>query len=404
MARQRRRSPNGAGTITHRQDGRYQGRAYVETASGIRKRVSVYGRTWEEAHRNLIDLQSQEQRGVPLPDTDSTLGEYLAYWLAEEIAPHRRPKTYQGYESVVRVHLVPGLGNKRIRELRAQEVRVWLNRVREECQCCKHGWDANRLPPRCCDAGQCCEHKLSARMVQSIHAVLRNALEHAVREELITRNVAKLVKSPAPSYRTGKGLSPVQAKLVLKELRDHRLYALYVLALLLGMRRGELLGLRWSAVDLEKGTLTVVTNLQRVSGELRLVLPKTRSSERTIPLPALAVVALREHQERQAQERVTAGSGWKENGLVFPSRLGTPFEPDNLRRSWDPVRKRLGLDLRFHDLRHTCITLLLDLGTPVHIVQQIAGHSDHGVTMQVYAHASLDEQRKALGRLEGTLL
>ncbi|GLV78613.1 hypothetical protein Shyhy02_66130 [Streptomyces hygroscopicus subsp. hygroscopicus] len=218
-------------------------------------------------------------------------------------------------------------------------------------------------------------------MVQSIHAVL----------------------TPAPSYRTGKGLSPAQAKLVLKELRDHRLHALYVLALLLGMRRGELLGLRWSAVDLERGTLTVLTNLQRVGGELRLVLPKTRSSERTIPLPPLAVSALRAHQERQAQERAAAGMAWQENGLVFPSRIGTPYEPDNLRRSWDPVRKRLGLDLRFHDLRHTCITLLLDLGVPVHIVQQIAGHSDHGVTMQVYAHASLDEQRKAIGRLESRL-
>ncbi|MBI0299886.1 site-specific integrase [Streptomyces sp. PRKS01-29] len=403
MPPQRKRNPNGAGTIIKRTDGRYEGRAYVTTASGVRKRKSVYGMTWEEVHRKLIDLQSQDQKGVPLPDTDSTVGDYLAYWLAEEVAPNRRPKTYQGYESVVRVHLVPGLGGKKLRDLRAQEVRVWLNRVREECQCCKHGWDKERGKSQCCAVRRCCERKLSARMIQSIHAVLRNALEHAVREELIMRNVAKLVKTPAPSYRTGKGLSPAQAKLVLKELRDHRLHALYVLALLLGMRRGELLGLRWSAVDLERGTLTVLTNLQRVGGELRLVLPKTRSSERTIPLPPLAVSALRAHQERQAQERAAAGMAWQENGLVFPSRIGTPYEPDNLRRSWDPVRKRLGLDLRFHDLRHTCITLLLDLGVPVHVVQQIAGHSDHGVTMQVYAHASLDEQRKALGRLEDRL-
>lgn len=172
-------------------------------------------------------------------------------------------------------------------------------------------------------------------MIQSIHAVLRNALEHAVREELIMRNVAKLVKAPAPSYRTGKGLSPAQAKLVRKELRDHRLHVFYVLTLLLGMRRGELLGLRGSAVDLERGSLTVLTNLQRVEGELRLVLPKTRSSERTIPLPSLAVSALRAHQERQAQERAAAGMAWQEHGLAFPSRIGTPYEPDNLHRSWD---------------------------------------------------------------------
>ena len=94
---------------------------------------------------------------------------------------------------------------------------------------------------------------------------------------------------------------------------------------------------------------------------------------------------------------------WKENGLVFPSRIGTQYEPDNLRRSWEPVRRKFGLSHRFHDLRHTCITLLLDLGVPPHIVQQIAGHSDHGVTMQVYAHASLEEKRRALEKLSGEL-
>ncbi|MGW4811668.1 site-specific integrase [Kitasatospora cineracea] len=183
-------------------------------------------------------------------------------------------------------------------------------------------------------------------------------------------------------------------------MSGHRLHTLYVLALMLGMRRGELLGLRWSSVDLERGTLTVSTNLQRVDGELRLVLPKTLSSERTLPLPAPVLAALVDHRERQAVERAAADMDWQENDLVFPSRIGTPYEPDNLRRSWHAVRGRLGLDdLRFHDLRHTCITLLLDLGVPPHIVREIAGHSDVGVTMKVYAHASLAERLKALSRL-----
>ncbi|WP_328956059.1 site-specific integrase [Kitasatospora purpeofusca] len=395
-----KRNPNGAGSITLRKDGRYHGRAYVITTSGLRKRVSIYGKTWDEVHNALVELQADDINGIPLPDTDSNVGQYLNYWLAEEVLPNRRPKTYQGYESVARVHLIPGLGTKRLRDLRAQEVRVWLNRVRAECQCCKGGWDAQRPKPICCAAGECCKRLLSARMIQSVHAVLRNALEHAVREELIHKNVAKLVKVPAPDYRIGKGLTTAQAKLVLKELSGHRLHTLYVLALMLGMRRGELLGLRWSSVDLERGTLTVSTNLQRVDGELRLVLPKTLSSERTLPLPAPVLAALVAHRERQAVERAAAGMDWQENDLVFPSRIGTPYEPDNLRRSWHAVRGRLGLDdLRFHDLRHTCITLLLDLGVPPHIVREIAGHSDVGVTMKVYAHASLAERLKALSRL-----
>jgi integrase len=240
-------------------------------------------------------------------------------------------------------------------------------------------------------------------MIQFIHAVLRNALQHAVREELIMRNVAKLVQVTTPAYGRGQGLSAAMAKLVLKELRPHRLYALYVLAMTLGLRRGELLGLHWAAVDLDKGTLTVSTNLQRVGGELRIVPPKTRTSERTLPLPPLALEALREHGERQAQERAAAGERWKEHGLVFPSRIGTPYEPDNLRRSWGPVRRKFGLTHRFHDLRHTCVTLLLDLGVPPHVVMQIAGHSDVDVTMNVYAHASLEEKRRALERLSEAL-
>ncbi|WP_030547704.1 tyrosine recombinase XerC [Streptomyces albus] len=394
---------NGEGSITIRKDGTYHGRVYVTTTSGIRKRVSVYGKTRDEVREKITELQSQENKGIPVPDTNMRLEEYLTYWLATVVKVHRRPKTYQGYESVVRVHLVPGLGRKKIRTLRAAEVRTWLARLAAECQCCKHGWDKERPEPQCCAAGECCMTLLSRRMVQSIHAVLRNALQNAVREELIVRNVAQLVQVPTPSYDTGKGLSVADARLLLRESVEDRLHALYVLALVLGMRRGELLGLRWDAVDFDRETLTIERALQRVGGELRLVRPKTLASVRTVPLPPLVVKALGEHCERQAQERAAAGMGWKEHGLIFTSRIGTPLEPDNLRRSWDPLRKRLGLEIRFHDLRHSAVSLLLDLGVPPHIVRQIVGHSDIGVTMKVYAHASLDEQRKALRKLGDTL-
>jgi integrase len=163
------------------------------------------------------------------------------------------------------------------------------------------------------------------------------------------------------------------------------------------------LGLRWDAVDLDRETLIVERALQRVNGELRLVKPKTLASVRTVPLPPIIVKALTDHRERQAQERAAAGMEWKENGLIFTSRIGTPLEPDNLRRSWHPLRSRLGLEIRFHDLRHSAISLLLDLGVPPHIVRQIVGHSDIGVTMKIYGHASLDEQRKALRRFGDTL-
>ena len=180
----------------------------------------------------------------------------------------------------------------------------------------------------------------------------------------------------------------------------HRLSALYVLALYLGLRRGELLGLRWQDVDLDEAKLEVVHNLQRVSGALRLVPPKTEDSARTVPLPRVCVEALRAHRQRQAADRAQAWPDWEDHGLVFPSRRGTPMEPDNLRRSWGLIRQAAGLGpTRVHDLRHTCVTLLLDLGAPPHVVREIVGHSDIEVTMTIYAHVSLEEKRKALAKL-----
>ncbi|MFG1879378.1 tyrosine-type recombinase/integrase [Sphaerisporangium sp. NPDC049003] len=317
-----------------------------------------------------------------------------------------RPKTLQGYEGVVRRYLVPALGRRRLDKLNAAEVRQFITSLRNGCQCCQRGWDKARETPECCakKGGACCEYKIQARMVQSIHAVLRNALENAVREEVIARNVAKLVKVSPPKYKVNRGLTVAQAKAILKAARDHRLGALYVLAVCLGLRRGELHGLRWEDVDLEAGTLEVVQTLQRVGGRLQFVKPKTEDSERTVPLPPICLHALKEHRKHQFAERSNCWPDWEDHGLVFPSRRGTPMEPDNLRRSWGEIRGAADLgSVRLHDLRHTCVSLLLDLAVPPHIVREIVGHSDIDVTMKIYAHTSIDEKRKALGKLGDSL-
>jgi integrase len=179
---------------------------------------------------------------------------------------------------------------------------------------------------------------------------------------------------------------------------------LFVVAVYLGLRRGELLGLQWEHLDLEKETLQVVQTLQRVDGQLQLLPPKTRRSRRTVPLPPPVVEALKAHRVAQGKERLAAGADWQDTGMVFASAAGTPMEPDNLRRSWYRVRQVLPEPRpRFHDLRHTCVTLLLNEGVAPHIVQEIAGHSAIDVTMTIYAHTSLEEKRKAL-RLLGERL
>ncbi|WP_424536692.1 tyrosine-type recombinase/integrase [Sphaerisporangium viridialbum] len=397
---------NGEGTIAQRKDGRYEAKVFVPTTAGTVKRVSVYGKTREECHAKFIELKAQSDRGIPVAAESWTVGDYLAYWLEHVVRAERRPKTVQGYEGVIRRYLVPSLGRKRLDKLNAAEVRQFVTSLRNGCQCCQRGWDKARTLAECCAkrGGTCCQYTIQARMVQFIHAVLRNALENAVREEVIHRNVAKLVKISPPKYKVNRGLTVAQAKAILKAAKDHRLGALYVLAVCLGLRRGELLGLRWEDIDLETGTLEVIQTLQRVGGRLQFVKPKTEDSERTIPLPPICLNALKEHRRRQFAERSQCWPDWEDHGLVFPSRRGTPMEPDNLRRSWGEIRTAAGLGaVRLHDLRHTCVSLLLDLGVPPHIVREIVGHSDIEVTMTIYAHSSLDDKRTALGKLGDAL-
>lgn len=376
------RRANGEGTVYLRSDGRYAASAYVPTRSG-RKRRTVYGRTREEAAGKLSDLLTAARRGVPVAEKGWTVERYLTYWLTEIVQEECRPSTASAYRTIVERYITPRIGRKRLDTLGPQDVRKLLN----SCRDATVQVGAETRP-------------VSARTVQMVHAVLRNAISHAVREELVPRNVAKLVKVPAPHYDVGTGLSLAQARRLLSVVKDDRLSALYVLALATGLRRGELLGLRWQDLDLDGAELHVRQAVRRVDGELSFTEPKTRKSRRTIPLPGLVVTALRDHRRRQASERLSAGPEWRDTGLVFTTAYGTPIEPRNLNRHWYATRNRAGLPgVRLHDLRHTCVTLLLDAGVPPHIVQAIAGHSGIQVTMTIYAHAAQEEQRKALREL-----
>lgn len=401
--RRARRATNGEGSVYQRKDGMWIGAAYVVTTTGHRKRITVSSRSRDEARRQLTRKIADSDAGIPVAAETWTVEDYLTYWLEHVVKP-RRPKTYQGYEGIVRRYLVPELGRRKLHRLSAPEVKMMMTRVASTCRCCADGDDAARDAPICCAKGDCCGRTLSPRTVQFVHAVLRNALQNAVREEVIPRNVAKLVQVPSPQYRINRGLSFEQAQHLLTAAKADRLHALYVLALYYGMRRAELLGLRWVDLDFETGSLEIVQTLQRVDGALRFLPPKTATSARTIPLIPVVADALRQHRAGQNRERLAAGLGWTDSGLVFTSTVGTPLEPDNLRRSWYPLRKRIEAEgTRFHDLRHSCVTMLLALGVPPHIVQEIVGHADMSVTMGIYAHVSLDDKRAALGRLQERL-
>jgi integrase len=399
-ARQRRKkNANGTGGVYYREDGRWEAKTFVDTPDGRRKRISVYGGTEREVLDELGKLRDQQRRGIPVATTTMTVAEYTTYWLEQVAEPAIRRTTYATYEGDVRLHIVPGIGKRKLKTLQANDIRTWLTRLRTLCQCCAQGKDAGRKEPRCCamDQPKCCEDVLSSSSIRHILRVLRAALQDAVDEELLSRNVARLVQLRVTDDRKVRSFTRDEALRFLRAAEDHRLYALWAVALAMGLRRGEALGLAWADIDLEKAQLTVRQALHRVDGKLKLDRVKTEASVATLPIPVPLVAILREHRERQLEERFTAGSQWRDTGLVFTTAAGGYVEPRNVNRLFHQLCETAGVrQLRVHDLRHSCATLLFTMGVPPATVQRILRHSSISVTTNTYVEVIEAVQRDAL--------
>ncbi len=238
-----------------------------------------------------------------------------------------------------------------------------------------------------------------------MHAVLRRALEIAMRDELVVRNVARLVSPPRSQHDEVKPLTPVEARAFLEALRGHRLEALFALAMATGMRQSEILGLQWDAVDLERGELAVRRTLQRYDHGYHLDEPKTPRSARTLSLAPAVLEALRSHRVRQLEERLAAGPMWDESwGLAFCRADGYPLSGPVITKEFQQLLDEAGLrHLRFHDLRHGAATYLLHAGVPLRVTMEILGHSQIATTADLYGHVLEDAQRDAARRVASTL-
>ncbi|MEW1640155.1 tyrosine-type recombinase/integrase [Streptomyces sp. NPDC093801] len=398
----RKTRANGDGTIYQRKDGRWEAAGYVLAPGNTRKRVRVYGNTRAEATAKLTEKIATSNRGVPAPSAQGTVGAYLTYWL-ETVAVHRlRENTHTRYTACVRLYLIPGLGRKKLAKLTAKDVRTWLDQLRTRCQCCARGLDKQQ---RCCAVGTCCGKRLSALTLAYVHSVLKSALEHAVREEEIPRNVARNVRMGTPRPRRFEPLTAAEARQFLAATRGHRLHALFELALHTGLRKGELLGLRWEDLDLASGTASIRRTLQRTNtGGLTALPTKTHSSERRIALPTPCLRSLTLHRDKQRQEREAAGDAWQNSGYVFTRPDGAPIEGATLTRHFTALLRRAGLRrIRFHDLRHSAATLLLEQGVELVVIKELLGHAHIGVTATVYAHVRLRLQRQAIDTLSNAL-
>ncbi len=397
---------NGEGSIFPYRNG-FAAYVWVTKPDGKRQRKYVYGKTRDEVHDKWIKLHQQARQG-PVATRIPTLGDYLTYWLSEVVKPNLAPLTAATYETLVRLYIVPELGAKRLDRLDLRSVQTWINKVGRTCQCCAQGKDARRRSDtrRCCAIGKCCNSTPSPRTVKDLRTVLRSALSQAKTEELISRNVAALVKLPASRRRKGKAWTSEEARCFLESARSDRdpLYAAYVLILVLGLRKGEALGLAWEEVDLDAGELTVGWQLQRVGRQLLRRETKTESSDATLPLPDICVTSLRLRRAEEDEAKAAAGPAWQGSKLVFTTRYGTPVEPRNFNRSWDARIMKAGIrKITVHDGRRTCATLLVDLDVHPRQVMQILRHAEFSVTMEIYAQSSSKATRDALKRLGESL-
>ncbi|HWU10614.1 MAG TPA: tyrosine-type recombinase/integrase [Streptomyces sp.] len=403
-----KKNANNEGTIYQRKDGRWEGSAYVLTTDGTYKRRSVYGKSWDEAHEKLTKLKADSLSGLPVATNKMTIAEYLAYWLASVAKTKVRPTTYVNYESLVRNYVAPEFGKKKLVRLTARDIRAFLMKTAATCQCCAQEKDKKRPEHkrRCCALGKCCKKLPSDRTVRFLLVILRAALQHAVREDELPRNVARNVELSMGTKREIEPLTAAEGRRLLTTARKNRLWAAYELAVRIGLRRGELLGLRWSDVDLLGGVLTVRQALQRVGGELLIVAPKTQRSARRVALPAECVTALRAQRAQQIADQKAGVHNWKETGkgLVFTTKNGTPVEPRNLNRSFEALSARAGIrKVHFHDLRHTCASLLHEQGADARMIMEVLGHSSIRVTMDIYTFVRLDSQRSAFDRVGDAL-
>jgi len=233
------------------------------------------------------------------------------------------------------------------------------------------------------------EAGLAPRMVQLVHTTFHKALKQAVADGLVPRNVAEIVRGPRPVGKETRTLGPEQARALLNAAHGDRLKALYTLAVATGMRQGELLGLKWEDIDLEAGTLRVRRTLSTATGEgFDFSPPKTAKGRRSIKLPEPVLSSLRKHREAQLEERKRVAGLWEDHGLVFATQVGTPISrQDLITSSFKPLLRRASLpNIRFHDLRHTCATLLLGKGVHAKLVQELLGHATISVTLDTYSH------------------
>jgi integrase len=374
---------HGEGTIYHRQDGRWVASITLETG----KRKTFYGKTRKEVQEKLKIALREQQQGTLVTAPEQTVKQFLDDWLENSHKQNIRPRSHERYEQIVRLHIIPYIGKVQLQKLAPQQLKkLYADKLKEG---------------------------LSAITVTAIHNLLHRVLDDAVKWDLLARNVCDRVSPPRKEHREITPLTVEQIHQLLEAASGHPQEALFVLALHTGLRRGELLGLKWQDISFTEGTLQVRRILNRVPTKMVKEVgqryieaePKTKKSRRNIFLTESALDALKQHQSRQMDARLKAGAAWENHDYVFCTPLGRHLTPghDALVQLKKLLAKAGLPEIRFHDLRHSSASLLLSLGVHPKVVQELLGHTQISMTMDIYSHVLPTMQKEAMEKLNRKL-
>ena len=369
-----KRRANGEGNIRKRKDGRWEGRYTVghdpETGKAIIK--NVLGKTQAEVKEKLKKA-IEENVGIDYGRSKTyTAGNWLEVWYENYAKIKMRPSSYLNYRGYIENHIKPQLGKIPLNDLTTLHLQQFYKKLLAEGRV--ERIEAQKQPKG-----------LSAKTVRNIHQIISSALKLAVEQRLIARNPAEGCALPKAERKEMQTLPVEQLTSFLREAKDSGVYELYYLDLATGLRRGELLGLKWTDIDLDRGVLKIQRAISRQNGKVVEAPLKTKNAYRTLPLSADAIDVLK------AQKNKVGSSEW-----VFPSPTGGPMSPDSVLHMLQRVLKRAGLPrIRFHDLRHTFATLALQNGVDIKTVSGMLGHFSAGFTLDTYAHVTTSAKREA---------
>lgn len=358
--RKKGRRGHGEGTVTQRKDGRWHGAFYSDDG----KRHFVYGSTQQEALAKLRKAQREDEQGTLATGPNLKVDAYLQQWLEEVQKPTVRISTYVKYKKLINTYIVPALGGYQLQKLMPQHIQALYTNMGKK--------------------------GLSAKTIQNVHGLLHNALDNALRWNMVSRNVTSVVKPPRVRKKEKQAVNLEQARALMLAARGERLEMFIALALTTGMRRGELLALRWSDVDLDSRVLHVrrtvdfIARYGYVENE-----PKTERSRRDILLPLFVINMLKAHRVSQLEQRLKVGKKWVDLDLVICGLEGNYLNPRYILKMFSKLLQSAGLPhMRIHDLRHSVLSLLVGMQIDPLSVQELAGHEDITTTLGIYGHVN----------------